>query len=189
MLEIPLTRVIWSLRRIERHQQHRRRRGFQDGDAVILHRRGQLRRGLLFAQLRQHLINVRVGFDIEIDHHSHHAVVGVDRPHVVHVIHPAHLFLDGRGDGLLHGFGVRADEGGLDADFRRDDFGKLGDGQGRHRNKADQNHENGDDHGNDGAVDEEAVHYNGGFVIPGSCAPRHSSWVLYTVEDPPPFPP
>jgi hypothetical protein len=56
--------------------------------------------------------------------------------HVVHIIHPAHLFLDGRGDGLLHGFGIRADEGGLDADFRRNDAGELGDGQGRHRNKA-----------------------------------------------------
>src|ERR1017187_1532346 len=183
-------RVIRPLWRIERHQQHRRRRGLQDGDSVILHCRGQLRSRLLFAQLSQHLVDVWVRLDIEVDHHAHDAVVGVDGIHVVHVVHPAHLLFDGRGNGLLHRFGVRANEGGLDADFWRDDAGELGNRQGRHRNQADQNHENGDDHGHDGAVDEKAIHYNdGAWVITWSFVPHRWSFLPYTAADPPRFPP
>ena len=127
-------------------------------DAVVAHILRQLRLGLGLAHLRQHLVGVRVGLHIEIDPQRHLPVVGVDGVHVVHVVHAGHLLLDGRGDRLLHRDCVRAGVGGLDLDFRRGDFGKLGDGQAHHRHDADDHHQDGDHHGHDGPVDKKFGH-------------------------------
>src|SRR5205823_711430 len=70
----------------------------------------------------------------------------------------AHLRFDGSRDGLLDGWGVSADERSLNANFWRNDFGKLRNRQGDHRNDADENHQDGNDHRDDGAIDEEAIH-------------------------------
>ena len=89
----------------------------------MLNGSGQLGRGLIFTELGQHLIDVGVGLDIKIDAHTHDSVIGADGVHVIHVVHSAHLFLDGGGDGFGEGLGVAAEVSGLDADLGRDDVG------------------------------------------------------------------
>ena len=88
-----------------------------------------MRLGLRIAQLSEHVVDIRVGLDIEVHVHAHQAIVGVDRIHVVHVIHAAHLLLNGRGNRLFDGLRVGSDVIRLNKDFGRDDFGKLSDGQ------------------------------------------------------------
>jgi hypothetical protein len=57
------------------------------------------------------------------------AAVGVDRVHVIHLVHAAHLLLDRRGDGLLDGQRIRAGVVRLHLDFRRRDLRILRDRQ------------------------------------------------------------
>ncbi len=129
-----------------------------DRHTKVAHVSGQLRLRLGVAQLGQHVVNVRVGLQIEVDEHSHQAVVGVDRIHVVHVIHPAHLLFDGSGNRLLNRLRVGAYIVGLDKDLGRNNLGELGNRQAQHRDQADDDHDDGDHHGHDGSVDEEFGH-------------------------------
>ena len=93
--------VIGAVRRIEAEHDQRRGGGLLHLDAVVAHVAGQLGFGLALAHLHQQLVGVGVGLDVEIDRQLGLAVVGVDRVHVVHVVHARHLLLDGRGHGLL----------------------------------------------------------------------------------------
>ena len=113
---------------------------------------------MVFAQLGEHLVNIGVGLDVEIDAHAHHSIVGADGVHVVHVIHASHLFLDRRRDGLRDCLRITANKRCLNTDFRRNDFRKLGNGQIEHRNRADDDDQNSDHYRYNRAIDEEAVH-------------------------------
>ena len=85
-------------------------------------------------------------------------VVGVHRIHVVHVVHAADLRFERRGHGLFQRLRVRSGISGLDLDFRRNDVGKLRDGQAQHGDHADDHHEDGDHHRDDRPVDEKFRH-------------------------------
>ena len=127
--------VVGVVRRIEREHDQRRGGGFLDRDALIVHRAGQLRGRLALPHLRENLVGVRIGLDVEIHRQLHRAVVGVQGIHVFHVVHAGHLLLDGRGHRLFNGGGVRARIGGVHLDLRIGDVGKLRDGQTGHRNQ------------------------------------------------------
>ena len=86
-------------------------------------------------ELREDLIGVRVGLNVEVDVEGGLAVVGVDRLHVEHVVDAVHLLFERRGDGLLQCFCVGAGIGGLNLDLGWNDVGVLRDGQAQHRNK------------------------------------------------------
>src|SRR5271169_5094157 len=101
------------------------------------------------------MVNIGIGGEVEVYEHPHQTVVGVDGIHVIHVIHAAHLLLDGSGNGLLDCLGVRAHIVRLDVDFRWNNFGKLGHWQADQRNEADNDHNNGNYHRNNWAVNEE----------------------------------
>ena len=101
------------------------------------------------------MINVGVGGEIEVDEDAHRAVVRVDGVHVVHVVHTAHLLLDGGGHGLLDGLSIGAYVVGLDEDLRRNDLGELRHRQAHQRDEANNDHDGGDHHRDDRAIDEE----------------------------------
>jgi hypothetical protein len=119
---------------------------------------GNFRIGLGFAHLRQHLVDVGVRLDVEIHVQLQFAVVGIERVHVVHVVHPAHLLLDGGGDGLFHRQRVGADVGGVDENFRRHDIRVLGRGQAQERHDAHDDNDDGNTDRHDRSVDEEFCH-------------------------------
>ena len=62
-------RVVRAVRRIEADQHQRTRRRFEQRDAEVAHVRRQLGLCLGITQLRQHVINVRIGLDVEVDVH------------------------------------------------------------------------------------------------------------------------
>ena len=129
--------------------------GLENGDAGDVDDRRKLRLRLRDAELREDLIDVGVGLDVEVDVERGLAVVGVDGLHVDHVVDAVHLLFERRGDGLLECFGVGAGVGGLDLDLGRNDVGVLRDGQAQHRHEADDDGEDRDDDGDDRPPDEE----------------------------------
>ena len=128
---------------------------FCHGHAVIDDIPRELRLRLAFPHLGEYLVGIGVGPQFEVVVQRHHAVVGVDGIHVVQVVDAGHLLLDGGGHRLLHGKGVGAGVGGVHLDGRRDDVGELGDGKPRHGHQSQDNHEDRDHHGHNGAIDEE----------------------------------
>ena len=126
---------------------------------IVGHLRGQLGLGLGVAHLGQHLVGARIGGDVEVDAQVHlAAAAGAGRVHVDHVVHAAHLLLDGRGHGLLDGQRVGARVGGLHEDLGRRDVRVERDGQPGHGHQPQQDHQDGDHDGHDGAIDEEPGH-------------------------------
>src|SRR5262249_32838516 len=106
-----------------------------------------------------------VGDDVEVHAQLHLAARAlVERVHVEHLVHTAHLLLDGRGDRLLerHRVGPRVARGEEDLGWR--DVRVERDGQLSRLHEPDDHHEDGDHHGDDGAVDEEACHDAAYFV-------------------------
>ena len=101
------------------------------------------------------MIDVGVSFEIEVHKHAHQSIIGVDRVHVVHVVNAAHLLFDGRGHRLLDGLRVRSDIVCLNEDFGRNDFGKLRNRQPQHGDQPYDDHDDGNHHGDDRAVNEE----------------------------------
>ena len=85
-------------------------------------------------------------------------VVGVVGIHVVHVVHATHLLLDRCGDGLFYGLRVRSGIRSLHLSLRGSDVRKLGGGQSQHCYNANEDHENGNHHGDDGTANEETGH-------------------------------
>ncbi len=147
--------VIGGVRRRDRQQHQRRRKRLlhrKSGDRDLCR---QLALGLRNAQLRENLVGVRIGLDVEVNGQLRHAVAGVGGLHVVHVVHAVHLLLDGRCDRLLEGLGVGPGIGGLHQDLRRHDVRELCGGQAEHRDQACDHHEDGDHHGHDGPANKE----------------------------------
>ena len=147
--------IVGPLRGVQGKDHQRGSPGFLDRHAIIAHVKGKLGLGLVLPHLGEDQVRVRVGLDIEVDEDPHRAVTGVDGIHVVHVVHAADLLLDGGGDGLLDRFCIGAGIGGGELNLRGNDIRELGNGQSRHRDEAQDDKDDGDDHRHDGSVDEE----------------------------------
>ena len=107
--------------RVDGDQHQRRRERLLHREAGGRHLRGKLRLRLVNAQLRQHLVDIGIGLDIEVDEELNDAVVGADGVHVDHVVDAVHLLLDRRRNRLRDGLGISARVGGGDKNFRRND--------------------------------------------------------------------
>ena len=94
----------------------------------IAHVGRQLRLGLTLAHLREKLVGVRVGGNVEVDRQRRLPVIRVDRIHVVHVVDARHLLLDRRRHGLFDGQCISPGVAAVDLDLRRNDVRKLGNG-------------------------------------------------------------
>src|SRR5207245_9033003 len=128
-------------------------------NAKIGYIRRKLRSRLRFPYLREDEIGVRVRLDVVVHDQSHYSIGGrVQRIHVVHIVDPAHLLFDRGCDGLLDGLRIGADVRGDYLNLRRDDIRKLGHGKTSDGNRADDQHNDGDDHRHDGAVDNKLGH-------------------------------
>ena len=151
-------RVVRALRRIQTDQHQRRGVRLLHRDAELQHVGGKARVRLRCPRLREDLVGVRIGADVEDDMQLHHAVVGVDGVHVAHVVDAAHLLLDRRRHGLLDRERVGADIVGLHHDLGRHDVRILRHRKLKDRHGAHDHHEQGDHHRHDRAVDEELRH-------------------------------
>jgi hypothetical protein len=151
-------RVARTRRRAESDDHERSRERFLDGDSEVADGGGQLRFRLGVTQLGQHVVDVGVGREIEVDEHAHRAVVGVDRIHVVHVVHAAHLLFDGRGHGLLNRLRVGAHVIRLNVNLGWNDLGELRHRQPQQRHQAHDDHDDRNHHGDNRTVDEEFRH-------------------------------
>ena len=154
-------RVVGLVRRRQRNDQHRKAGRLPHRQAEGVHVGRQVRLRLRHAVLDVHLIDVRIGLDVERDGQLHRAVVGVRRLHVEHVVDAVHLLLERRRDRLLDRQRVGPDVGRRHDDLRRDDVGKLRDRQRSHRDQAGEDGDDGDDDGDDRTADEEARHGSG----------------------------
>ena len=151
--------VISALRGVQHEDPQRAGHGLLDRHALVDDVGGELRGGLRVPQVGQHLVVARVGVEVEVHAQLHLAAAGLaGRVHVEHVVHAAHLLLDGRGDRLLERQRVGAGVGRREQDLGRGDVRILRDGQLDHGDDADDHHEDGDDHRHDGPVDEELGH-------------------------------
>ncbi len=110
----------------------------------------------MLARLREDEIGVRVRLQVEVHDHGGLGVAGgVQGIHVVHVVHAIDLLLNRRGNGLLQGLRVRTDIASLELNLWWNDVGKLRHGQANDGHRAHNHRKDGDNHGHDGAVDEE----------------------------------
>jgi len=127
-------------------------------DTVIAHFLGQLGIGLTLPYLSEHLVDVRVGLDVEVGVQLQFAVIGIERIHVIQVVDAAHLLFDGGRNGLLYRLRVRADIRGVDDYFRGHNVGVLGNGQAEDGHATHDDHDDCNDDGDDRPVDEELSH-------------------------------
>ena len=144
--------------RVDREQRERARGRLLDRHAEAAHLARQLRLRLHVAHLREDLVGVRVGADLEVHVQGAVAGVGVHRVHVDRVVDAAHLLLDRRGDRGLGGERVRADVGRRELDRRRRDLGELSDRQLHERHDAEHRHQDRDHDRDDRSAYEELRH-------------------------------
>ena len=148
----------FAARRIDGDEHQRRGKRLLHREAGGRHLRGKLRLRLVDAKLREHLVNVWIGLDIEVHKQLDHAVVRADGVHVDHVVDAIHLLLDRRRHSLADGLGVGARVSRGNKDFGRNDVGILRDRQREHRHDANHHGEDGDDNRDDRPADEEFRH-------------------------------
>ena len=159
--------VVGAVRRVEREERERARGRLLDRHAEAAHLARQLRLRLHVAHLREDLVDVRVGADLEVHVQRAVAGVGVDRVHVDRVVDAAHLLLDRRGDRVLGRERVGADVGRRELDRRRRDLGELRDRQLHERHDAEHRHQDRDHDRDDRAAYEELGHSSVLRVLPG----------------------
>ncbi len=150
--------VVRTVRRINRDDHQRRRERFLHDHARCIHFRRQLRLGLRNAQLRQHLIDIRIRRHVEVHGDRRLPVVRVRGVHVVHVVHARDRLLQRRRHRLLQRDRIRARIRRLHLNLRRNDVGKLRRRQLEETHASDQHHQNGDNHGDDRTVDKKLGH-------------------------------
>ena len=132
--------------------------GLGDGDALVLHRLGQLRQRLLHLALHLHQRDIDIGAGIEGQRDAGLAGRGAGRGHRLQAVEALHALLDDLGDRILQRPGRGAGIGGADRDARRRDVRILLQRQRGDRQRAGEHHDDGQHPREDGAVDEEAGH-------------------------------
>ena len=147
--------VIGRIRRRQRHEQQDRRRLLLHGDALVLHRLRQLRQRARHPVLHQHLREVEVGADLERHGQRIGAVGAAVGLHVQHVLDAVDLLLDRQRHGIDHGLGAGAGIARRHLHRRRHHIGILRDREAKQAHAADQDHQDRDDVGKDGPLDEE----------------------------------
>src|SRR5256884_5141260 len=176
-----------TLFRSQDEQRQRAQHGLFDRDALVDDVWRQLGRGLRVPHVHEHLVDVRIGSEVEAHSEIQLVAAGLaGRVHVEHVVHTAHLLLDGRGHRLFerHRVGARVVRG--QQHLGRGDVRVLREGQLGHRDETDDHHEDGDDHRYDGPVDEELGH---GALLPGlghgQLDPRTGPDLVESLDDDP----
>ena len=135
--------VVAPVGRRQRDDLQDRRRILLHDDALRLHCLRQRGERARYAVLHQHLRNVEVGADLE-GHRQQVAAVGAAVGlHVDHVLDAVHLLLDRQGDGIDDGAGACSGIARGDLHRRRDHVGVLRHRQDKHRDAADDDHQNG----------------------------------------------
>ena len=156
--------IVGAIRRIKGQEHQWSGNCFLHSDTEICDVDGKLRGGLRFAHLSKNKVCVRFRLHIVVDDQSHLPVGrGVQRVHVVHIVHAAHLLLDRRCDGLLDGLRVSAHVRRDYLNLWRNNVRKLGNRQARDRDRADDHHQNRNDHGHDGTIDKKFGHSSVAF--------------------------
>jgi hypothetical protein len=137
--------VVAIVGRRQSHEQQDCRRLLLHGDALRLDCIRQRRERGRHAILHQHLRDIEIGADIERDRERVAAVTRARRLHVDHVLDAVHLLLDRQSDGIHERAGAGARIGSRHLHRRRYDVRVLRDRQAIERDRADQNHQNGED--------------------------------------------
>ena len=152
-------RIVRALGRVQHEDAQRAADRLLDRDALVHHVGRQLRGRLRVAEVRQDLVQARVGGDIE-----RHPQLGrpraalVERGHVEHLVHAAHLLLDRRGHRLLERYGVGARIPRGQQDFGWRNIGIQRDGELHEGDEADEDRQDRNHHRDDRPVDEESRH-------------------------------
>jgi hypothetical protein len=141
---------------IDRDDENEVRLGFGDSDALLLHFGGQDRHRLLQFVLDLDLGDVGIGAGIEGGGDGDGPGGGRGGGEIQQVIDAGELLFDHLRHGILQGLGIGAGIDGIDHHRRRRDHGILLDRQAEGGDAARQHDDNGDDPGEDRAVDEKA---------------------------------
>ena len=153
--------VVLAVGRVQVHGQQNAGRLLFDVHALQLHLLGQLRHGQRDAVLHQHLGHVQVGAQLEGDGERVAAVVGALRRHVDHAFDAVDLLFDGRRHAVGHDLAVGAGIAGRYLHRGRRDVGILRDGERDRGHTAQQQNDNGDDPGENWALDKELGKHGG----------------------------
>ena len=95
-------RVVAAVRRVHRDQHERGSNRLSYRNSIIRNVGGKLRCGLRLSGLGENQIVIGIGFYIEVHNQKRLRVSGcVQRIHVVHVVHSAHLLFDRSGNRLF----------------------------------------------------------------------------------------
>ena len=121
------------------------------------------------AVLHQHLREVEIGADLEGHGQRIGAVGAAVGLHVEHVLDAVDLLLDRQRHGVDHGLGARAGIARGDLHGRRHHVGILRDREIEQRHAADQDHQHGDDVGENRPLDEEFGDHGPGPTWPMAC--------------------
>ncbi len=135
--------------------------GLADLDALALHHVGQTRHGELELVLHLGPSEVRIGPRSKGELDSPSAGRIAAGGHVQQLVKSGHLLLDDLHHAVFHGFGRGPGIEGVNGDGRRGDGRILGDGQIVDRQSARQHHDDGDDPGEDRAVQKEVREHHG----------------------------
>jgi hypothetical protein len=176
-----IQRVATAVRRDQVHGQEDVGRALARGDAGAAYVLGESRFRHGDSVLHEHLGSVQIRPERERDGDGDVAVVGALRGHVGHVLYSVDLLLEGRCDRGRDHFGVRARIARVHHDGGRHDLRVLRHRQRRVGDRADDHDHDGQDRGEDRAIDEEAreAHARGSLValaaLMGGSGPSASS--------------
>ena len=143
-------------RREDADQHHDGRCFFLDGNPLLHHGIGELRRGKVDPVLDLHLGNVRIDAEIEINGDHQISGRGACRRHIQHAVDAVNLGFDRRGNRVRQSLGIRSRIDGLDGNLDRRDGRILLHGKNRHGNQTRQTDDNRDDGGKNWSLNEKS---------------------------------
>ena len=147
--------VVAVVRRRQGDEQQDRRRALLHRDALRLHRLRQGRQRARDTVLHQDLRGIEIGADLEGHGERVGAVAGAGRLHVDHVLDAVDLLLDRQRHRIHHRARAGAGIARRHLHGRRHDVGILRDRQPVERDRADQNHQDGENVRQNRTLDEE----------------------------------
>ena len=147
--------VVAVVRRRQRDEQQDRGRALLHRDALRLHRLRQLRQRARHPVLHQDLRRIEIGADLEGDRERIGPIAGAGRLHVDHVLDAVDLLLDRQRHGVHHRARAGAGIACRHLHGRRHHVGILRDRQPVERDRADQNHQDGENVRENRTLDEE----------------------------------